>query len=95
MVGKGAEREFVVSDDYGEWIDHKVKVKFGAHPKRDCILESGRMKPWGYFDWESEPYRAAMKGPEALAIMQAEIIALEQPDADLGNLDTDDTRGMQ
>lgn len=78
-VRKTAEG-FVRSEDYGEWVPWDSDVDFNPEPKRDGRLGKHRLKPWTYLDWESEPYVPATKSKEALALMLAEIIAMEQPE---------------
>jgi hypothetical protein len=75
------------SPDYGEWVDWPIKVSFQPFPKRRVAAPDGRLLPWTYLDWESEPYDPAAMSPEALAMMLAELMAEEQPDADLAELD--------
>lgn len=75
------------SKDYGEWVDHAVKVSFNPFPKRRAVGSGGRLLPWSYIDWESDAYEPATKDPEAEAMALAELIATEQPDLELGDLD--------
>jgi DNA polymerase type B, organellar and viral len=74
------------SPDYGEWVEHKIQVSFNPFPKRKSIRPDGSLEPWGYFDWESEPYKEAVKSPEALLLQLAEQIAEEQPDGTFAEL---------
>lgn len=74
------------SPDYGEWIPHSIRVQFNPAPKRERVLKDCRLACWEKFDWESEPYDAALKTPEAEMIRLAELIAEEQPDADFSDL---------
>jgi hypothetical protein len=78
MSGEGYSR----SSDYGEWIEHEIKVGFHPAPKRERVLPGRRLAPWQHFDWLSEPYEPATKSPEAVAMELAEMIANEQPDCD-------------
>jgi len=73
--------------DYGEWVNHTIEVSFNPNPKRAGFGPDQRLNPWQHFDWESEPYKPAIKSPEAVALMLAELIALEQPDSEF--LDSD------
>lgn len=73
---------FSRSADYGEWVNHTIEVSFAPAPKRMGFGDNQRLKPWHYFDWESEPYKEAIKSPEAQALAQAELIAMEQPDSE-------------
>ncbi len=73
------------SENYGEWVEHKIKVGFNPYPKRKGINADGSLECWGYFDWESVPYNAATKSPEAVMMALAEIIAQEQPSGTFGD----------
>lgn len=70
------------SENYGEWVPFSIDVDFNPHPKRECILPDNRLKLWDFFNWESEPYQAALESPDAKALKEFERIAEEQPDAD-------------
>jgi len=85
--GRGYSR----SRDYGEWVNHTVEVTFDPAPKRERVGNDGRLLPWRYFDWESEPYEPATKSPEGIALMMAKLIAEEQPDIDFADLDFEET----
>jgi hypothetical protein len=74
------------SNDYGEWVPHSIRVQFNPAPKRERVLSDNRLACWTKFDFESEPYEAALKSPEAEMMRIAELIAEEQPDADFGDL---------
>jgi hypothetical protein len=82
---RGVER----SDDYGEWIDHSVKVRFHPHPKRQRVIDGSRLKTHDYFNWESCPYKKANNSPEAILLRLAEQIAEEQPDAEFADISGD------
>ena len=73
-------------DDYGEWVEHRIKVSFNPLPKRRRIRADGSLEAWDYFDWESEPYKEAVKSPEALLLQLAEQMAEEQPDGTFAEL---------
>lgn len=75
------------SPDYGEWVNHTIEVSFNPNPKRAGFGSNQRLLPWQHFDWESEPYKPAIKSPEAIALMLAEQIALEQPDSEFLDVD--------
>jgi hypothetical protein len=85
-ISHGANSGYKRSANYGEWIEHKIEVSFNPLPKRKSIRKDGRLEPWGRFDWESLPYDAAMKSPEALMMALAELIAEEQPDGTFAEL---------
>lgn len=74
------------SSDYGEWIPHSIRVQFNPAPKREKVVTNNRLACWEKFEFESEPYEAALKSPEAEMMRLAELIAEEQPDADFGDL---------
>jgi hypothetical protein len=82
-----SNRGYSRSEDYGEWVSHSVEVTFDPAPKRERCGTGGRLLPWRYFDWQSQPYAPARKGPEAQALMMAKLIAEEQPDIDFADLD--------
>lgn len=78
---RGVKSGITRSDDYGEWIDHKVNVSFDPRPKR-CEQIGQRLVPWQSWSHESVPYKHALLSPEAVLMALAEQIAEEQPDAD-------------
>ena len=74
------------SENYGEWIDWPTEVSFDPKPKRERILEGGRLKCWDYFEAPSLPYEAAIKSDEDKLLELAELIAIEQPDGDFADI---------
>jgi hypothetical protein len=76
----------VRSPDYGEWIDHPIKVTYDPRPKRSAVMDNGRLQPWHGWDFESVPYKKALESPEAILLKIAELIAEEQPDVDFGDI---------
>ena len=82
-----SRKGYTRSPDYGEWVNHTIEVSFDPKPKRSGFADGQRLLPWQHFDWESEPYKPAIKSPEAVALMMAELIAIEQPDSEF--LDTE------
>lgn len=82
-----SRRGYTRGDDYGEWVNHTIEVSFNPQPKRRGFGSNQRLLPWQHFEWESEPYKPAIKSPEAVALMLAEQIALEQPDSEFLDVD--------
>jgi hypothetical protein len=70
------------SDDYGEWVEHGVKLSFTPAPKRRTRLPDGRLVPWARAAWQSFPYQAAEPSPEAAHLTIADEQLMEQPDGD-------------
>lgn len=84
---RGEKSEIITrSPDYGEWIPYPIRVTFNPLPKREEVLPDRRLRSMVYADWESVPYKNALKGPEALALEIADMIAEEQPDADFSDV---------
>lgn len=79
---KGPKSGITRSERYGEWIEHQIDVSFDPRPKRECIVKGNRLKPWGFFDWESVPYDAAIESTEARLLREFEVMTEEQPDID-------------
>jgi DNA polymerase type B, organellar and viral len=84
QAGKSYKR----SKNYGEWIDHKIKVSFKPAPKRRSVMADGRLEAWPYLP-ESIPYKKSFLSFEKLSLLEAEQIAEEQPDADFTYEDKD------
>lgn len=82
-----SRKGYTRSPDYGEWVNHTIEVSFDPKPKRSGFGPNQTLRPWQHFDFEGEPYKPATKSPEAIALMLAEQIALEQPDSEF--LDAD------
>jgi hypothetical protein len=82
----GEKSGYTRSADYGEWIEHSVKVSFQSEPKRDYAMPDNRLATWRNVGWESEPYKAAIESPEAKLLRLAQEIADEQPDYDFGDM---------
>lgn len=82
---------FKRSENYGEWIEHTIRVSFNPLPKRRAIFRDGRLAMHDYCNWESIAYDAAMKEtiPEAISDLRASEIAAEQPDFDFAEFDDD------
>jgi hypothetical protein len=74
------------SPNYGEWINHKITVSFKPEPKRCAVLPDGRLKPYNW-SVESIPYKKSLESFEKIALMEAQQIAEEQPDADFAYQD--------
>lgn len=83
---RGVKSGIKVSPDYGEWVEHPVRVTFHPKPKRESINPDRTLEPMLYADWESEPYKNSLKGPEAIWLEIADQIAEEQPDADFSDV---------
>lgn len=84
---RDSKKRVTRSPDYGEWISHEVEVSFSPFPKRRRIMSDGRLEPWAYLGWESEPYDPALESPEAKLLSIAEMIAEEQPDLTFGDVE--------
>lgn len=67
---------------YGEWLDWPTEVSFDPAPKREAVLEDGRLKCWDYFEAPSLPYDPAIKTEEDDLLELAMDIAEEQPNAE-------------
>ena len=74
------------SPNYGEWIPYPIVTNFTPLPKRQAVLGGGRLKPFGYLNWESLPYARALNG-EADPVEVEKLIADEQPDGAYGEID--------
>lgn len=85
-ISHGAKSGFKRSPDYGEWVEHPIRVTFHPAPKRELIMSDRRLKCHSYANWESVPYSRAMKNPDLEAIKLAELIAEEQPDGGFSDL---------
>jgi hypothetical protein len=85
-ITRGVKSGIKVSKDYGEWVEHPIRVTFHPAPKRESVLPDRRLKPHSYADWESVPYSRAMRNPDLEAIKLAELIAEEQPDGGFGDM---------
>lgn len=73
---------------FGEWVKRRVEMDFNPMPKRAAVMADGvhlalRKMP---LDVKSEPYRNAMKSPEARLLEAATEEMYEQPDGDLSEL---------
>jgi hypothetical protein len=80
--GKGQEPR------YGQWVQRKIEMSFDPMPKRAGVAEDGqtllvRSMPQ---DLESVPYKKALQSREAMEMKLAELIMLEQPDADVTDI---------
>lgn len=75
-----------LSDDYGEWVEHPIRVTFDPRPKRTHVMDGNRLAPHVYADFASVPYNRAVMDPQTEALRLAELIAEEQPDADFSGL---------
>jgi hypothetical protein len=74
------------SKDYGEWVNHPVKVTFDPKPKREFI-DGQSLTPWKRFDAPSMAYSKFAQSPEAQMLALATLIAEEQPNADFSDMD--------
>jgi hypothetical protein len=76
------------SENYGEWIPYPITVRFRPTPKRQAVMPDGRLQPWEHFNWQSIPYKRALKdvSPEAMAYAMAREIADEQPSGEYGDM---------
>lgn len=75
--------EYVRSENYGEWISRPANISFEPLPKRAKRTSSNRLtlRTFGLRDGESRPYSKALTSEEAAELIQAAVIASEQPDA--------------
>jgi len=78
---------YVRDANYGEWIDWPIKIGFSPKPKRRDVTEDGRLLPWEYLNWESEPYKASTLSAEALMLQMMMSVLQEQPDFNMGDID--------
>lgn len=76
-------RDFSRSDDYGEWVDWKIRLSFDPRPKRRATCADGTLVPWPRLDFPSEPYDPANRSPEADALGLGENMLDEQPEGEL------------
>jgi len=85
-ITRGVKSGIKCSKDYGEWVEHPIRVTFHPAPKRELIMSDRRLKCHSYADWESVPYARAMTNPDLEAIKLAELIAEEQPDGGFSDM---------
>lgn len=87
-ITKVGKDRYEVSPDYGEWSERPIGVTLGAFPKRlryipvegtDYAVMTLRAFP---ADMMSEPYRNAVKSPEAVLLQAMAEEAREQPEGD-------------
>jgi hypothetical protein len=76
------------SEHYGKWLDWPVDVTFDPRPKRERVLDGGRLKCWDYFEAPSLPYSNAYKSDEDKLLQLAALIADEQPTGEFTKEDT-------
>jgi hypothetical protein len=79
-ISHGEKSGWKRSPNYGDWVEHEIEVSFSPLPKRQKIEPDGTLRPWGYFDWESEPYDPALRSSEATVLGLTEELIEEQPD---------------
>jgi len=82
-VSFGPKSGYKRSENYGEWIDHTIKLSFDPRPKRRSVNSDRTLEVWPYLDWESEPYDSAVKSTALETDLENRDILDEQPDIDL------------
>jgi len=90
---KGYRRAYATdgkAPSYGQWITRKVEMSFNPMPKRERANADGTLSLRKFSDkLESVPYSRALISKESIEMMHATIEAMEQPDGDLSDYETD------
>jgi hypothetical protein len=82
------EYKFRRSLDYGEWTPRPTDMTFAPMPKREKILEGGRLQVRRIpLERESRPYSRAIKSFEATSLRAIQTMTEEQPDLSFGRLE--------
>jgi hypothetical protein len=88
-ISFGPKSGYTRSEDFGQWVDHPIKLTFDALPKRVRAMRAAngkrfrRLECWQYLDFESAPYRKAVESTALEGDIENRAILDEQPDSDI------------